>query len=358
MNSAFKTGREKHGKNRGREPTMTTAQNNHTIRIATRQSKLAQAQARLVGEALKKAHDGLQYELVFVTTTGDKFMGDLARVGGKVAFVKEIQQTLLDGKADIAAHSMKDLPTDEVAGLKVSAVLERADIRDAIICRQGEDFASLKEGSVVGTSSVRRQAQILNTFPHLRVKPVRGNVHTRLEKLASGDVDALVLAKAGLDRVDLTQKITAVLEPDMMCPSVSQGAICLEIRTDDEQTEALVEKVNHPESQRCVDTERAFLDRLGGHCHTPIAGFVQITANRNLRLIGLVASLDGRKVLRTRHKAPYDDWQKLARTAADDLMEQGAGPLIADTTQEGEMAASQEASPESSPEKHKATGAS
>lgn len=302
-----------------------------TIKIATRQSKLAQAQAHLVGEALKKAHPGLGYELVFVTTTGDKFMGDLAQVGGKQAFVKEIQQALLDGDADMAAHSMKDLPTDPVENLEVAAVLERADIRDAVVCRPGEKFASLKEGSVVGTSSVRRQAQILNTFPHLRVKPVRGNVHTRLEKLEKGDFDALILAKAGLDRVNLAERITTVFEPDLMCPSVSQGAICVEIRADNHHARTLLEAINHPPTQRCVETERAFLDHLGGHCHTPIAGFVQITRNKNLRLIGLVASLDGKTILRTRHKHPYDDWQELAKAAADDLMQQGAAPLIAAT---------------------------
>lgn len=298
------------------------------IKIATRQSKLAQAQACIVGDALKKAHPGLEYELVFVTTAGDKFMGDLAKIGGKQAFVKEIQQALLDGEADMAAHSMKDLPTDPIKGLEVAAVLPRADIRDVVICRKSEKFASLKEGSVVGTSSVRRQAQILTNFSHLKVKPVRGNVHTRLEKLENGEFDALVLAKSGLDRVDLSHKISAVLEPDIMCPSVSQGAICVEIRSENQTIKTLLEKINHVPSQRCVETERAFLDHLGGHCHTPIGGFVQITKNNNLRLIGLVSSLDGKKVLRTRHKLPYDDWQKLAKIAADDLMAQGAEPLI------------------------------
>lgn len=303
-----------------------------TIKIATRESILAKAQADLVGKAITKTNPDLGYELVFVTTTGDKFMGDLARVGGKVAFVKEVQQALLDGRADIAAHSMKDLPTDPVEGLEVAAILERADIRDVVVCRRGEKFSGLKEGSVVGTSSVRRQAQLQATFPHLRVKPVRGNVHTRLEKLKNMDFDALILAKAGLERVGLEGKISTVLEPDMMCPSVSQGAICVETTTNASDTlKKTLAAINHEPTQRCVETERAFLDHLGGHCHTPIAGYVQITANKNLRLIGLVASLDGKTILRTRHKFPYDGWQELAKTAADDLMAQGAAPLIAQT---------------------------
>ena len=311
----------------------------NTIRIATRESKLAKAQADLVGKAISKAHPDLSYELVFVTTTGDKFMGDLSRVGGKVAFVKEVQQALLDGRADIAAHSMKDLPTDPVKGLEVGAVLERADIRDAVVCRKGERFAALKEGSVVGTSSVRRQAQLLAMFPHLRVKPVRGNVHTRLEKLETKDFDALILAKAGLERVGLDSKITTVFEPDIMCPSVSQGAICVETTTDASKTvKNVLASINHEPTQRCVETERAFLDHLGGHCHTPIAGSVQITKNKNLRLIGLVASLDGKKIIRTRHKYPYDQWETLAKTAADDLMAQGAEPLIAQTAPADETA--------------------
>ena len=299
-----------------------------TIRIATRESKLAQVQAHAVGKALVAKNPGLEYELHFVTTTGDKFMGDLSKVGGKVAFVKEVDEAILRGDADIAAHSMKDVPTDMPESLVIKAMLPRADIRDAIVCREKEDFANLAEGAVVGTSSVRRAAQIRYAFPHLEVKPVRGNVQTRLEKLRKGEYDALVLAKAGLDRLDLQHRISDVLEPDMMCPAVSQGAIGVECRSNDPEMIKLVESINDEPTWHCVNAERAYLDHLGGSCHTPIAGFVEITKGGNLRLIGLVASEDGKKILRTRHKLGYDEWQKLAKDAADDLFEQGAKAII------------------------------
>ena len=302
-----------------------------TIRIATRQSVLAQVQARAVGDALVKKNPDYAYELHFVTTTGDKFMGDLAKVGGKVAFVKEVEEAIMNGEADIAAHSMKDVPTDMPEGMIIGAMLPRADIRDAVVCRPGEDFASLKPGAVVGTSSVRRAAQIRYAFPHLEVKPVRGNVQTRLEKLKAREYDALILAKAGLDRLDLQSRITVVFEPDMMCPSVSQGAIGVECAKDNAEMVELLKSINHEETSHCVQTERAYLDHLGGSCYTPIAGFVEITKGGNLRLIGLVASEDGKKILRTRHKMAFKDWQKLAKAAADDLFEQGAKDIIAAT---------------------------
>lgn len=301
------------------------------IKIATRQSILAQVQARAVGDAIVKKHPDYEYELHFITTTGDKFMGDLSKVGGKVAFVKEVDEALLNGEAHIAAHSMKDVPTDMPEGLVIRAMLPRADIRDAIVCREGEDFANLKEGAIVGTSSVRRAAQLRYAFPHLEVKPVRGNVQTRLDKLRKREYDALVLAKAGLDRLDLEKRISDVLEPDMMCPAVSQGAIGVECRADDAEMVKIVESINDEPTWHCVNTERAYLDHLGGSCHTPIAGFVEITKGGNLRLIGLVASEDGKQILRTRHKMGYDEWEKLARTAADDLFDQGAEAIIAAT---------------------------
>lgn len=301
------------------------------IKIATRQSILAQVQARQVGDALVKKNPDYGYELHFVTTTGDKFMGDLSKVGGKVAFVKEVDEALLRGEADIAAHSMKDVPTDMPEGLAIQAMLPRADIRDAVVCRENEDFANLKNGAIVGTSSVRRAAQLRYAFPHLEVKPVRGNVQTRLEKLKNGEYDALVLAKAGLDRLDLQKRITDVLEPDIMCPAVSQGAIGVECRADDAEMMQLVQSINDAPTWHCVTTERAYLDHLGGSCHTPIAGFVEITKGGNLRLIGLVASEDGKQILRTRHKTTYDAWKKLAKTAADDLFAQGAEAIIAAT---------------------------
>ena len=298
------------------------------LRIATRQSQLAQVQARSVGDMLQRKHPGVTYELLFVTTTGDKFMGNLAKVGGKEAFVKEIEEALLDGRADLAVHSMKDVPTVLPDGLTIDAVMSRDDFRDVAICRPGEEFSALPEGAKIGTSSVRRGALLQAAFPNLTIVPVRGNVQTRLEKLKQGTVDALILAKAGLDRLDLAARISVVFEPDMLCPALAQGAVGVECRIDDAELNALLAAVEDKETRLCVNTERLFLKLLGGSCHTPIAGYVQVTQGGNLRLIGLVASLDGQTVLRTRHKMPAEEWQELARLAADDVLAQGAGAII------------------------------
>lgn len=297
-------------------------------RIATRQSKLAQAQANLVGKALVKADPGSRYELLFVTTTGDTFMGDLSKVGGKGAFVKEIEDALLRNEADIAVHSMKDVPHTLPEGLMVAACLPRDDIRDAVLCRDGGSLVALKNGAKIGTSAIRRAMQLRATFPHLNIVPLRGNVDTRIEKLDKGEVDAILLAKCGLDRLGLEGRISEVLEPDMMCPAGGQGAIGVECRESDADLRAVLAKINHADTFACVAAEREMLRVLGGNCHTPVAGFCQVTKNNNLRLIAMVGSPDGKTVLRTRHKMAYDRWQELGRAAAEDLLSQGAEEII------------------------------
>lgn len=300
------------------------------FRIATRQSKLAQVQARKVGDLLKAAHPGSDYELVFVTTTGDTFLGDLSKVGGKEAFVKEIDAALLAGAADIAVHSMKDVPTDiEGKGLTIAAILPRNDKRDVIICRKGLSFTALGPGARVGTSSVRRAAQLRAAFPYLDVQPVRGNVDSRLAKLDNGDFDALVLAKAGLDLLGLTGRITDVLEPDMMCPAVAQGAIGIVCKAGDEALVKALKVVGDADTYTCVMAERDLLDTLGGSCHTPIAAFVEVTAGRNLRLIGMVVAPDGSQVIRVRDKVPYEEAATLGRKCGEQLLAQGAADIIA-----------------------------
>ena len=299
-----------------------------TYRIGTRQSQLAQIQARRVGDALKAQNPGSDYELVFITTTGDKFMGDLAQVGGKEAFVKEIDEAVLSGHVDFAVHSMKDVPTEMPNGLAIVATLLRNDIRDVAVCRKGMSFSTLKAGAKVGTSSVRRAAQLKAMFPYLDVQPVRGNVNSRLEKLDKGEYDALILAKAGLDLLGFTARITDVFEPDMMCPAVAQGAIGIVCRDDDKDLAATLAPLGDADTLTCVLAEREMLRGLGGSCHTPIAGYVVVTANRNLRLIGLVADPDGRRILRVREKMPFENALELGRKCAEDLLNQGAGDII------------------------------
>lgn len=305
------------------------------IRIATRGSRLALVQARLAGDALQK-QTGRPYALVTVKTTGDKFMGDLSKVGGKGVFVKEIEEALQAGEADIAVHSMKDVPgaEEQPEGLVIAAILPREDIRDVCVCREGESFVALKPGAKVGTSSLRRATQLKATFPYLDIVPMRGNVDTRLEKLKNKEVDVLILAKAGLERLNLTNRISEVFEPDMMCPAVGQGAIGIQCRKDDTDMLKALAAINDRDTFICVSAERAMLEVLNGNCHTPIAGYCQVTKGGNLRLIAMVASMDGKEIIRTRQKMPYNDPAALGVAAGKDLQAQGADRIIAAITQE------------------------
>lgn len=299
-----------------------------TFKIGTRNSRLALAQTQQVIDALEKVNPGIQTEIIEITTTGDKFLGDLSKVGGKGVFVKEIEDALLSGKIDMAMHSMKDVPNDLPEGLVIPAMLERDDIRDVVVCREGETFEGLKTGAKVGTSSLRRASQILRNFPHVEVVPLRGNIDTRLRKMENGDVDAAVLAKAGLDRMGWNGRINVVFEPDMMLPAVGQGALGVECRADDEETLAVLAKVNHADTFTCVTAERAMSARLGGNCHTPVAGYCEVTKGGSLRLIGHVTSPDGKTLVRSRQKMPYDDPQAVGEAAAQELLDQGAKQII------------------------------
>lgn len=299
------------------------------IRIGTRKSKLAVVQTEMVIEALKAANPDIRCEMVHISTTGDNFMGDLEKVGGKGVFVKEIEEALLNNEIDIAVHSMKDVPYDMTDGLTIGAMLERDDIRDVAICRKASSFIDLKEGSNVGTSSLRRAAQIKASFPYLNIVPIRGNIHTRLEKMEKGEVDAIVLAKAGIDRMNWEDKISVVFEPDMVCPAIGQGAIGVQCRTDDELVKADLEKINHKDTYTCVSVERIVIRTLAGSCQTPIGGYCEVTKGGNLRMISLVAKPDGSAVVRSRHKLPYEDAEVLGEMVAKDLINQGALELLA-----------------------------
>jgi hydroxymethylbilane synthase len=256
-------------------------------------------------------------------------MGDLARLGGKGAFIKEIDRALLNDEADLAVHCLKDIPGDVpvVDGLRFAGYRPREDIRDAVISRSGEPLDALPEGSVIGTSSVRRAAQLRVRFPRLRIEPLRGNVNTRLMRLDEGHIDVLIAAVSGLHRVNQADRITEILTLDTMCPPIGAGIIALQCRADDTELSILGEQLNDVPTSRQADAERAMLHALQGHCNSPIAGYATIDAGR-LSLHGKVFSLDGSQFLDSHHWGAVEEPQALGFFVGSDLLRQGARDLI------------------------------
>lgn len=300
------------------------------MRIGTRGSPLARAQAGLVRDLLHAAHPGMPApELVVIRTTGDRIRDrPLADVGGKGLFTKEIEEALATGAVDLAVHSMKDMETRLPDGLAIDCLLPREDPRDALFtapalgpCRR---IDALPEGARLGTSSLRRAAQALARRPDLAVAPMRGNVETRLEKLARGEADATLLAVAGLKRLGLAARIEVVLAPEDMLPAVGQGAIGVERRAGDDGTRALLAPIGHAETAVRVRAERAFLAALDGSCRTPIAALAEVEGDE-LRLRGLVASPDGQAVFAAERRGPVGDAEALGRDAAGEIRA-AAGP--------------------------------
>jgi hydroxymethylbilane synthase len=304
-----------------------------SLRIATRKSQLALWQAEHVAALLRGAHAGLEVELVPIVTQGDRIQDrSLAAIGGKGLFIKELEVALEEERADIAVHSMKDLPGDLPRGLMIASVLERADARDALLTLQGSahapsGFAGLPRGARVGTSSLRRQAQLLAVRPDVRIEPMRGNVDTRLRRLDAGDMDAIVLACAGLIRLGWESRITERLDSNISLPAVAQGVIGIECRGDDSRTLALVTPLNHQATRIVMDAERAFAQRLGGSCQSPIAAHA-VLEGRRLRLEGLVAEPDGSRLLRDSVWGSIDDPAAVGGLLADKILAAGAGPLL------------------------------
>jgi hydroxymethylbilane synthase len=298
------------------------------LRIATRKSQLALWQAEHVATLLRQAHAGLEIELVPIVTQGDRIQDrSLAAIGGKGLFIKELEVALDEQRADIAVHSMKDLPGDLPDGLIIAAVLERADARDALLTAKAARLDDLPRGARVGTSSLRRQAQLLAVRPDLRIEALRGNVDTRLRRLDAGEMDAIVLACAGLIRLGLESRITARLDPTVSLPAVAQGVIGIECRGADSRTLELVTVLNHPVTRIAMDAERAFAHRLGGSCQSPIAAHAEIEG-RSLILDGLVAEPDGSRLLRDRESGSIEDPAALGRLLAERILAAGAGPLL------------------------------
>jgi hydroxymethylbilane synthase len=304
-----------------------------SLRIATRRSQLALWQAEHVAALLRRAHAGLEMELVPIVTQGDRILDrSLAAIGGKGLFIKELETALEEERADIAVHSMKDLPGDLPAGLMIASVLERADARDALLTLKGSahapsGFADLPLGARVGTSSLRRQAQLLAARPDLHIEPMRGNVDTRLRRLDAGEMDAIVLACAGLIRLGWDSRITARLDTRISLPAVAQGVIGIECRSDDSRTLGLVAPLNHQATRIAMDAERAFAHRLGGSCQSPIAAHAVLEQSR-LTLDGLVAEPDGSRLFRDAASGSVDDPAALGGLLADKLLAAGAGTLL------------------------------
>lgn len=298
------------------------------IRIATRQSPLALWQAHYVQQRLMASHPGLQVELVPMVTRGDIILDTpLAKVGGKGLFVKELELALLDGRADIAVHSMKAVPVDFPDGLGLVTICERDDPRDAFVSNRFDSLDQLPHGSIVGTSSLRRQCQLRERRPDLIVRDLRGNVGTRLAKLDNGDYDAIILAVAGLNRLGLEQRIRSPLSPEECLPAVGQGAVGIECRLDDETTRALLAPLNHTATEIRVRAERAMNTRLEGGCQVPIGSYAELNGD-SLWLRALVGSPDGSQMVRGERRGPAALAEQMGVELAEELLAQGAREIL------------------------------
>ncbi|MBB1269604.1 hydroxymethylbilane synthase [Shewanella sp. SR44-3] len=298
------------------------------IRIATRKSPLALWQAEFVKAELERIHPGLSVELVPMTTKGDVILDTpLAKVGGKGLFVKELEVAMLEHRADIAVHSMKDVPVDFPAGLGLEIICEREDPRDAFVSNDFSCIAELPKGAVVGTSSLRRQCQIRAMRPDLVIKDLRGNVGTRLAKLDGGDYDAIILAAAGLIRLKLISRIASYISPEESLPANGQGAVGIECRTDDARVKALLAPLEHLETRYRVIAERAMNTRLEGGCQVPIGAYAEIVADE-LTLRGLVGNPDGSQIITGQVKGPKTEASQLGEQLAEILLAQGAKTIL------------------------------
>jgi len=299
-----------------------------SIKIGTRASKLALWQANWVQSALNEKFPDQKIELVTIKTKGDKILDvPLAKVGGKGLFVKEIEQALLGGRIDLAVHSMKDMPAEIPDGLCIGAVPQREDPADVLVARDGLAFSKLKRGALIGTSSLRRAAQLQHARPDISIVPLRGNLDTRLKKLQTENLDAVVLAAAGIKRLELTHRITEYLQADIMLPAVGQGALCIEMRQDDPVIGPMLAALDHPDSRAVVLGERAFLKRLGGSCQVPIAGHGEIVT-ATFALTGLVADVDGSRLIKATLSGPADDTEAIGVQLAEQLIARGADKIL------------------------------
>lgn len=298
------------------------------LRIATRQSRLALWQAEHVAARLREAHPGLAVTLVPMTTQGDRILDRaLAEVGGKGLFIKELELAIAEGRADVAVHSMKDVPSELPPGMTLAAMLPRADPRDAFVSVRHANFAELPQGARVGTSSLRRQSQLRHVRPDLELTTLRGNVDTRLRKLDESQYDAIILAAAGLIRLGLERRITHYFDTSQLAPAVGQGVVGIECRADHERSIRLTCVLNDLNAWRACTAERAFAQRLRGSCQSPIAAFAEIRGDE-LQLVGVVASPDGREFYRAANAGRSTDGAALGLALAERLLAAGAQQLL------------------------------
>lgn len=301
-----------------------------TLKIATRKSPLALWQANFVKDRLEALHPDLQVELVPMSTQGDKILDTpLAKVGGKGLFVKELETAMLEGRADIAVHSMKDVPVEFPDGLGLHTICEREDPRDAFVSNHFNQIGELPQGAVVGTSSLRRQCQLRAARPDLVIRDLRGNVNTRLAKLDAGEYDAIILAAAGLKRLEMAHRIAAFIEPEQSLPANGQGAVGIECRLDDHELHALLAPLEHPETRIRVLTERAMNRALQGGCQVPIGAYA-LVEGEEVWLRGLVGSPDGSHVIRDEIRGPLAEGEALGHTLAQRLLAAGADVILAE----------------------------
>ncbi|ACL32625.1 hydroxymethylbilane synthase [Glaesserella parasuis] len=298
------------------------------LRIATRQSPLALWQANFVKDALEQRFPQLSVELVTMVTKGDIILDTpLAKIGGKGLFVKELELALLENRADIAVHSMKDVPMTFPEGLGLAVICEREDPRDAFVSNHYANLEALPAGAVVGTSSLRRQCQLMAKYPHLQIKSLRGNVGTRLSKLDNGEYDAIILASAGLIRLGLSERIRTFIPVETSLPACGQGAVGIETRLNDERVLAYLAELNHQPTAYCVQAERAMNSRLQGGCQVPIGGFATLTGDE-IELNALVGSLDGSTIVRASAKGNIKEAEKLGVEVAEALLAKGADHIL------------------------------
>ncbi|RRQ23491.1 hydroxymethylbilane synthase [Guyparkeria sp. SCN-R1] len=301
------------------------------LRIATRASLLALWQAEFVAAELKKRNPGLEVELVKMTTRGDQLLDSpLSKIGGKALFVKELEVAMLEDRADIAVHSMKDVPMQFPDGLELIAILEGDDPHDAFVSNKYGNLDEMPAGSVVGTSSLRRETQVRERFPDLEVKTLRGNIHTRLRKLDDGEYDAIILAASGLKRAELADRITHRLSAEESLPAMGQGALGIEARSDDSDVHALIDPLIDRDTTTRVTAERAFNTRLNGGCQVPIGGHALLVEGDQLWLRGLVGRPDGSETLRDEITGPRDRAEALGIELAERVLRDGADKILAE----------------------------
>lgn len=301
------------------------------LRIATRSSALALWQAEFIKAELERLHSNVTVELVKIKTLGDKILDvPLAKVGGKGLFVKELEEAMLDGRADLAVHSMKDVPMAFPEGLGLVAICERDDPTDAFVSNHFSSLDDLPQNAVVGTSSLRRESQLRANRPDLQIRMLRGNVNTRLAKLDAGNYDAIILASAGLKRLGFEARIRNCMPDTLSLPAVGQGALGIECRLDDQELRAMLEPLNHTDSADRVKAERALNTRLNGGCQVPIAAYALLEDNDMLWLRGLVGAVDGSLIFRAEGRVHRSEGERLGRELAEDLLAQGADKVLAE----------------------------